>query len=186
VGARGAGALLAHAVLAASRLEMLAVAVVDERIEAGHGLRHHVAAAAAVAAPRAAELDEFLAPERDAAVAAVARLNVDLCLVDKFHGIDTIPTAADDDSSVSSLPSFRGAAPDQSPEQAPRRTRNPCARTVVMDSGSPPAKAGVGRNDESLLLRSGGGSLRGPLPRERGRGTFVAPLTPRGGRRPSP
>src|SRR5262249_44336844 len=88
VGARRAGALLAHAVLAASRLEMLAVAVVDERIEAGHGLRHHVAAAAAVAAPWAARLDEFLAPECDAAVPAVAGPDVDLGLVEKFHGPD--------------------------------------------------------------------------------------------------
>src|SRR6266849_1131859 len=87
VGAAGARALLAHAVLPAAGLEMLAVAIVDQRVEARHGLRHHVAAAAAVTAPGAAELDEFLAPERHAAVAAVAGPDLDFCLVEKFHGV---------------------------------------------------------------------------------------------------
>ncbi len=47
------------------------VAEVDQGVEVGHRLEHDVAALAAVAAVRAAELDEFLAPERDHAVAAV-------------------------------------------------------------------------------------------------------------------
>src|SRR3546814_6568183 len=46
----GAGPLPAHAVLAAGRLEMLLVAIVDERVEPLDRLDDHVAAAAAVAA----------------------------------------------------------------------------------------------------------------------------------------
>ena len=65
---------------------MLAVAIIDQGVEAGHGFRHHVAAAAAVAAVGAAELDEFLAAERDAAVATVAGPDLDSRLVEKFHG----------------------------------------------------------------------------------------------------
>src|SRR6266567_3055973 len=94
VGARGARALLAHAVLPAAGLEMLAVAIVDQRVEPGYGLRRHVAAAAAVAAIGAAELDEFLAAERHAAVAAVAGPDLDFRLVEKFHGVFSLPREA--------------------------------------------------------------------------------------------
>ena len=94
VGARGARALLAHAVLPAAGLEMLAVAIVDQRVEPGYGLRRHVAAAAAVAAIGAAELDEFLAAERHAAVAAVAGPDLDFGLVEKFHGVFSLPREA--------------------------------------------------------------------------------------------
>ena len=59
----GAGAVLAHAVLAALGLEMLLVAEVDQGVEAVQRLDHDIAAAAAVAAVGAAELDELLAPE---------------------------------------------------------------------------------------------------------------------------
>ena len=82
----GAVAVLAHAAAAALRLEMLLVAVVDQRVEAVDGLDDHVAAAPAVAAVRAAELDEFLAAERHAAVPAVAGADIDLGLVEEFHG----------------------------------------------------------------------------------------------------
>ncbi len=68
----GAGAVRAGAVAALAGAEMLGVAEVDQRVEVLHRLEHDVAAAAAVAAVRAAELDELLAPERDHAVAAVA------------------------------------------------------------------------------------------------------------------
>jgi hypothetical protein len=47
--------------------------------------RHHVAAPAAVAAVRAAELDELLAPEGDDAVAAVAGLHPNLGFVEELH-----------------------------------------------------------------------------------------------------
>ena len=67
-------------------LEMLLVAVVDERVEPVDAFDQDVAAAAAVAAVRPAELDELLAPERDAARPAVAGADVDLGLVEEFHG----------------------------------------------------------------------------------------------------
>jgi hypothetical protein len=47
-------------------LEMLLEAVIDQRVEAVDGFDPDIAAAAAIAAIRPAELDVFLAPERDA------------------------------------------------------------------------------------------------------------------------
>ena len=85
VGAVGAMAVLAHAGAAVLCQEMLLVAIVDQRVEAVDRFGDHVAAFAAVAAIRPAELDEFLAPERHAAVAAVAGANIDLGLVEEFH-----------------------------------------------------------------------------------------------------
>ena len=82
----GAIALLAHAGHAVLGLHVLHVAVVDQRVEVLHALDPDVAAAAAIAAVRAAELDELLAPERDAAVAAVAGADVELGKVEEFHG----------------------------------------------------------------------------------------------------
>ena len=87
----GAGAVLAHAVAAALCLEVLLIAVVDQRVEAVDRLDHHVAAIAAIAAVRAAELDEFLAPERHAAVPARAGRDVDLGFVEEFHGFRVYP-----------------------------------------------------------------------------------------------
>src|SRR5947207_7947303 len=81
VGAIGAMAVLAHAVTAAARLEVLLVAVVDQRIETVDTFGDDIAAAAAVAAVRPAEFDEFFPPERDAAFAAVAGTDVDLSFV---------------------------------------------------------------------------------------------------------
>ena len=83
--AAGAGAILPGAVAAASCPEVLPVAVVDQGIEPGHRFDHDVAAIAAVAAVGTAELDEFLAPERQAAVAAVAALHQDLGFVEEAH-----------------------------------------------------------------------------------------------------
>ena len=85
VGALGAGAVAAHAVNAGLGLEMLLVAIVDQGVQPVDRLDPDVAAAAAVAAVRSAELDELLAPERDAAGAAVAGADEDLGLVEKFH-----------------------------------------------------------------------------------------------------
>ena len=85
VGAAPAGAVLAHAVHAGLGLEMLLVAEVDQRVEAAGAFDHDVAAAAAVAAVGAAEFDEFLAPERDAARPAVARADIDAGLIEEFH-----------------------------------------------------------------------------------------------------
>src|SRR5947208_2750421 len=66
-------AVLAHAGAAVLRGEMLLVAVVDQRVEAVDGGHDDIAATPPVAAVRSAELDELLAPERHAAVPAVAR-----------------------------------------------------------------------------------------------------------------
>ena len=81
----GAVPVLAHAVAAGFGLEVLLVAVVDQRVEPVDRLDHDVAAFAAVAAARPAELDELLAPERHAAVTARAGLDVDLGFVEEFH-----------------------------------------------------------------------------------------------------
>ena len=85
VGAVGAMAVLAHAGPPVLGEEVLLIAIVDERVEAFDRFHDHVAALAAVAAIRAAELDEFFAPERHAAVTAVAGANIDLGLVEEFH-----------------------------------------------------------------------------------------------------
>ena len=79
-------AVLAHAVGALLRLEVLLVAIVDQRVEPVDDLDDDVAAAAAIAAAGPAELDEFFAAERHAAVPAVAGADIDLCLVEEFHG----------------------------------------------------------------------------------------------------
>ena len=86
--AAGAVAILAHAVFAALGHEVLLIAVVDQRIEAVDGFDDDVAALAAVAAGRAAELDKLLTPERDAAIAARAGPDIDLGFVEEFHGPD--------------------------------------------------------------------------------------------------
>ena len=83
----GAMAVLAHAVLALLRLEVLLVAVVDQRVQPVDDLDDDVAAAAAIAAGGPAELDEFFAAERHAAVAAVAGADIDLGFVEEFHEV---------------------------------------------------------------------------------------------------
>src|SRR5262245_2489096 len=85
VGAVRAMAILAHAATAVLGGVVLLIAVVDQRVEALDGERHHVATLAAVAAVGPAELDEFLAPERHAAVPAVTGADVDLGFVEEFH-----------------------------------------------------------------------------------------------------
>ena len=80
-----AGAVGARAALAARGAEMLGVAEVDQRIEAGHRFEHDVAALAAVAAVGAAELDELFAPEADRARPAGARAHENLGLVEEMH-----------------------------------------------------------------------------------------------------
>ena len=92
--AAGAGPVLAHAALAALGLEVLLVAIVDERVEIIHALDPDVAALAAVAAVGPAEFDELFAPESDAAVAAVARAHVDLGLIQEFHEANAFSVAA--------------------------------------------------------------------------------------------
>src|ERR1700704_5291580 len=84
----GARPVLAHAVTTGLGLEVLLVAVVDQGVEAVDAFAPPSATAPAVATVRPAELDEFLAPERDAAGAAVAGTDEDFGLVEKFHGIN--------------------------------------------------------------------------------------------------
>src|SRR3546814_6962471 len=81
-------ALLAHAVLAALRAEPLLVAEVDQGVEVLRRLQPHAAAVAAIAAIGPAERDELLAPETDAAVAAVSGSDGDFGFVDQFHGAE--------------------------------------------------------------------------------------------------
>jgi hypothetical protein len=66
---------------------VLRVAEVDEGVEVLDRLEDHVAAAAAIAAVGAAELDVFFAPEGDDTVAAIAGPAVDFRLVEEFHGV---------------------------------------------------------------------------------------------------
>src|SRR5690606_12564109 len=80
-----AGAVAAHAVYADRRLEMLLIAEIDQRVEAVDGLDPDVPAAPAVAAVRAAELDEFLAPEGNGAGPAVPGPDIYFGFVQKFH-----------------------------------------------------------------------------------------------------
>src|SRR5262245_46151274 len=60
--------VLAHAAPAVLGLEMLLIAIVDQRVQALDRLGDHIAALAAVAAIRSAELNELLAAERHTAV----------------------------------------------------------------------------------------------------------------------
>ncbi len=87
VGALGAGHVAAHAMRAGLGLEMLLVAIVDQRVQPVDRLQPDIAAAAAIAAIRPAELDEFFAPERHRTGAAVAGADVNLGLIEKFHRI---------------------------------------------------------------------------------------------------
>ncbi len=82
-GAGFAGAVGAHAVLAAAGFVFGVEAEVDEGV-VGEGGRHEdVAAVSAVSAGGAAAGNEFFAAEGHAAVAAVAGLDADFCFVDE-------------------------------------------------------------------------------------------------------
>src|SRR5262249_48149315 len=83
----GAGTVLPGAIDAALALEVLLVAVVDQRVEIVDAENDDIAPVTAVAAVGSAELDELLGPEADASVAAVARFDIDLCKVEKFHAV---------------------------------------------------------------------------------------------------
>ena len=69
-------------------LNLRLVAEVDQGVEVLVGLQPDVAAVAAVAAVGAAERDELLAAEADAAIAAIAGSDRDFSFVDEFHGCD--------------------------------------------------------------------------------------------------
>ena len=84
---RGAGAraVLAHAMTSALGAEVLGVAEIDQRIEAGHRDHDDIAALAAVASIRPAVFDVLFASEADRAGPARAGLEVNLGLVEKMH-----------------------------------------------------------------------------------------------------
>ena len=75
----------AHTMGAYRGLEVLAVTVVDERVQPFHRFNPDVAAAAAVSSIGAAEFNVFLTPKGDATGTAVARLHIDLGFIEKFH-----------------------------------------------------------------------------------------------------
>ncbi len=83
----GAMAVLAHTIGALLGLEVLLIAIVDQRIQSIDRFDDDVAAATAIAAARSAELDILLAAKRHAAVAAVAGADIDLGFIEKFHGV---------------------------------------------------------------------------------------------------
>src|SRR4051812_12014154 len=62
----GTVAVLAHAIDALLRLEVLLVAIIDQGVESVGDLDNDVATAAAIAAARAAEFDKLLAAKRHA------------------------------------------------------------------------------------------------------------------------
>src|SRR5690606_16677560 len=85
IGTLGAIALLAHAMATGLCLEMLAVTIVDQRVEAIDTFYPDVATATAVAAVRSTELDELLAAERNRSGTAVAGADIDLRLIEELH-----------------------------------------------------------------------------------------------------
>ena len=80
-----AGTVTAAALPAALRAELAGVAVIGQRVQAFAPNEINVAAVAAVAAVRPAERDEFLAPERQRAVAAATGLHAYADFVDELH-----------------------------------------------------------------------------------------------------
>src|SRR5262245_10697034 len=85
IGAARAVAVFAHAGVTVVGPKVLLVAVGYEWIQAVDRLYDDVAALTSVAAVRSTELDKLLAPERHAAVPAVARADVDLGFIEEFH-----------------------------------------------------------------------------------------------------
>ena len=82
---RSARAVAPGAGLSGLRLEMLLVAVIDQRVQACHRARNDIAAAPAIAAVRSAKGNVCLAPETDRARPAMSRSGIDFGLVEKLH-----------------------------------------------------------------------------------------------------
>src|SRR6266702_3724950 len=83
----GAGFVRAGAAAPVLRPEMLLVAVIDQRVEVVGGDEDDVATLPAIAAIGPAEFDEFLAAKAHRAAPAISALQIDLALVEKFHGL---------------------------------------------------------------------------------------------------
>jgi len=77
-------------VLAALGLVAARIAVVNQGVQARVGQRVHMAAAAAVAAVGTTELFVLFMPERDAAVPAITRGDVDVGFVNELHGSSSL------------------------------------------------------------------------------------------------
>jgi hypothetical protein len=73
------------AVAAVLGVDVLLKAVIDQRVEILDRLCPDVASPAPVAAIRSAEFDELLAPERDAAVPARTRADIDFGGIQELH-----------------------------------------------------------------------------------------------------
>ena len=69
------------------------------------------AAIAAITAIGAAEFDEFLAPERNAAAAAAARADIDFAEVKKFHRLGAFIEVASGDTGSERIPQAQGFCP---------------------------------------------------------------------------
>src|SRR6185437_4252299 len=92
VRAAAAGAVVGAAGLAVAGLEGALDAEVGEGVYPGGGAQEDAAAVAAVAAVRAAERHELLAPEAGAAPAAVAGLHPRPRLIDELHALTLAQT----------------------------------------------------------------------------------------------
>jgi hypothetical protein len=65
---------------------MLLVAIINKRVEPVDTFRNHATAAATIAAIRPTPWHMGFPPEADAARSAIAALDIDFCLIKKFHG----------------------------------------------------------------------------------------------------
>ena len=82
-----AGAVGAHAVLAALRFVTTRIAEIHQGVEIEVGQRKHVPAASTVTSVGATEFFVLFVAKRDAAVSAITCGNVDKGFVYKFHGV---------------------------------------------------------------------------------------------------
>src|SRR5690606_1619898 len=85
--ARRSRAVAAHSRCPVAGTEMLLIAIVDQRVQVCDALHPDVAAPSAIAAVGSAVFNEFLAPERNGAAAAISGLDVYFCLIEEFHGL---------------------------------------------------------------------------------------------------
>ena len=79
------GHVLAHTRAPVFGLDVLPVAKIDQGVETTSRNHRDIAATTAIAAIRPTELDILFAPERNAAIAAIAALQIDLGLIEKLH-----------------------------------------------------------------------------------------------------
>ena len=153
--AAGAGPVPTHTVGTAPRLEMLTVAEVDQGVEPLNGLHHHIAAFATVAAVRATEFHILLTAERAGAVSAIAGLNVDLGLVEKFH--DRLGVSLDPSQENRSSAEFPPLQKTRGPkEDGPKENGGAIQRSPVRDFE--PCRLGRVRRWRAYSAASGKGS----------------------------